>query len=184
MFQNIRTCENCKLFHNQKPLLDIGKKSEVFWVGLSAKKVLSNEEIPLSPKTNTGKLISDIENKCSGFSAYRTNVVKCAPLDDTHKLRYPTTKEINSCIGHLESELNELLPRIVFLLGKKVTTSVSKVYRLNFAPWDDFAYKYLQFKGIFFIPVHHPSYIHVYQRKRKDAYINSLSKLISGILNK
>lgn len=57
MIEQIRRCQKCGLCFNQKPLLDVEKECQVFWVGLSAKKKKSNKEIPLSPETNTGMVI-------------------------------------------------------------------------------------------------------------------------------
>ena len=58
MIEQIRRCQKCGLCFNQKPLLDVEKECQVFWVGLSAKKKKSNKEIPLSPETNTRGLNS------------------------------------------------------------------------------------------------------------------------------
>ena len=55
MIEQIRRCQKCGLCFNQKPLLDTEKECQVFWVGLSAKKMESDEEVPLSPETNTGR---------------------------------------------------------------------------------------------------------------------------------
>lgn len=39
--EKICNCNKCNLCKNQKPLLDISKKPDIFWVGLSAKKINS-----------------------------------------------------------------------------------------------------------------------------------------------
>ena len=64
MIEQIRKCQKCGLCFNQKPLLDVEKECQIFWVGLSAKKVISDTELPLSPETNTGMIIHKIEKKC------------------------------------------------------------------------------------------------------------------------
>ena len=56
MLEDIRMCSKCGLCNNQRPLLDSERTCQVFWVGLSAKKITSEEETPLSEQTNTGKL--------------------------------------------------------------------------------------------------------------------------------
>ena len=82
MLKKISKCKKCKLYFNQKPLLDIEKKSEIMWVGLSAKKVASNVEGPLSTKTSSGKILREIETGLKNkFKTYKTNLVKCLPLD-------------------------------------------------------------------------------------------------------
>ena len=73
MLEDIRMCSKCGLCNNQRPLLDSERTCQVFWVGLSAKKITSEEETPLSEQTNTGKLIQKIEGKVS--SAYGTTEI-------------------------------------------------------------------------------------------------------------
>lgn len=43
------------------------------------KKIESDDEIPLSPETNTGMLIKKIEELCQDVTTYKTNLVKCLP---------------------------------------------------------------------------------------------------------
>ena len=52
------------------------------WVGLSAVRVDDIEkETPLSNLTNTGKLLSEIESRNKKSEFYKTNLVKCLPLN-------------------------------------------------------------------------------------------------------
>ena len=182
MIEQIRKCQKCGLCFNQKPLLDIEKECQVFWVGLSAKKIVSDIEMPLSPETNTGMLIQKVEEMCNDINTYKTNLVKCLPLTEHQKLRYPNKKEIDSCFEHLLSEIHTMSPKIVFLLGEKVYSSVGKHLKIEFEKWNEFQYHYTEFKGTYYVPIHHPSYIYVYQRKRIDEYIESVEKIINQLL--
>ncbi|PKM78433.1 MAG: hypothetical protein CVU90_02740 [Firmicutes bacterium HGW-Firmicutes-15] len=182
MIENIKVCSKCNLCNNQEPLLDDMKACQVFWVGLSAKMVSGENEIPLSPTTNSGKLISNVEEQCSGVTTYKTNLVKCVPLDERQKLRYPNRKEIDICFPNLEKEIKELLPQIVFLLGEKVTTTISKHFHLDFTNWDEFNYSFKEYNGTYYVPIHHPSYVYVYKRKQLGLYIKSIASLIEMLL--
>lgn len=182
MIEQIRKCQKCSLCFNQKPLLDVEKECQVFWVGLSAKKMLSDMELPLSPETNTGMVIHKIEQTCEGVIAYKTNLVKCLPLTEQQKLRYPNRKEINCCYEHLLNEIHTMSPKIVFLLGEKVYSSVAKKMKIEFEKWNDFEYHYKELDGIYYVPIHHPSYIYVYKRKRLQDYIDSIEKIINQLL--
>ncbi len=82
MIEQIMRCQKCKLCKNQQPLLDKKRECQVIWVGLSAKRVESDNEIPLAPETNTGMLIKKVEGLCRGVSTYKTNLVKCLPLTE------------------------------------------------------------------------------------------------------
>lgn len=182
MIEQIRKCQKCGLCFNQKPLLDTERECQIFWVGLSAKKTVSDVEIPLSPETNTGMLIQKIEKMCKDINTYKTNLVKCLPLTEQQKLRYPNKREIDSCFENLLSEIYIMSPKIVFLLGEKVYSSVGKHLKIEFEKWDDFQYHYTEFKGTYYVPIHHPSYIYVYQRKRMNEYIEGVEKIINQLL--
>lgn len=182
MLKQIQKCQKCGLYLNQKPLLDTEKECQVFWVGLSAKKVLSDTEGPLSPETNTGALIKQIEDGCEEISTYKTNLVKCLPLTEQHKLRYPNQKEISCCITHLISEINAMSPKIVFLLGEKVYFAVGKYFGIKFEKWDEFNFSHIKIGDTYYVPIQHPSYICIYKRKQINEYVNSVRKIIEYLL--
>lgn len=104
------------------------------------------------------------------------------PLTEEQKLRYPNKKEIDSCYEHLAEEIQELSPKIVFLLGGKVSSAVEKHLKINFEKWDEFKYHYKKINGVYYVPIHHPSYIYVYRRKRIDEYINEVERIIKRLL--
>lgn len=185
MFEEIKQCQKCRLCNNQPPLLDTKTECQIIWVGLSAKKKKTDEEIPLSPETNSGKLIQQIEQAYnnSGLKTYKTNLVKCLPLNNQNKLRYPKQPEIDDCFGHLVSEIQELSPRIVFLLGEKVYSAVGKKLNLSFEKWNNFDFLCKEKDGIYYVPIFHPSYIHVYKRKETKEYINGVIRIISKLLS-
>ena len=148
------------------------------WVGLSAVRVECTEkETPLSKQTNTGKLLSTIEELNHTTKFYKTNLVKCLPLDG-EKIRYPKQEEMQSCHSHLEKEINQFKPKIVFLLGKQVANFLADDTTSSKLP-DNFSYKLVRKNSTIFVSVHHPSYMLVYKRKKVNSYVKSLSKIIS-----
>lgn len=182
MLEQIRNCQKCGLCLNQRPLLENKNECQIFWVGLSAKMTKTDGEIPLSPTTNTGMVIEEIEGKLGEVVTYRTNLVKCVPLNEHHKLRYPNQKEINCCIPNLQKEIEELHPKIVFLLGEKVYSSVGKYLGIEFEKWKGYDYHYKEHDGVYYVPVHHPSYIYVYKRREVEQYVNSVAKIAKKLL--
>lgn len=183
IFEKIKECKKCELSNHQLPLIDLAPvdKCEIFWVGLSAKLLSDDNKNPLSSKTNSGSVITTIEECCGHISGYRTNLVKCAPIDEHGKLRYPNNIEIQNCICHLCYELQELSPKIVFLLGKQVVNAVSKKYNVTFQKWTGFDYTYKKIGDQFFVPIHHPSYIYVYRRKQMQEYIDGVKSIIEKL---
>ena len=182
MFEQIKGCRKCGLCKNQCPLLDQSRECQVVWVGLSAKKVESDDEIPLSPETNSGMLIKKVEELCSDVTTYKTNLVKCLPLDERKKLRYPNNKEMDCCFTNLKKEIDELKPRIVFLLGEKVYSSVAKHLDLQFPKWSGFEFIYEEYGQTYFVPIQHPSYIYVYKRNHVKEYVYGIEKMINKLL--
>lgn len=185
MFEEIKQCKKCELCKNQTPLLDTKTECQIIWVGLSAKKKKTDEEIPLSPDTNSGELIQLIEQTYtdSKLKTYKTNLVKCLPLNSQNKLRYPKQSEIEDCFCHLLSEIQELSPKIVFLLGEKVYSSVGKKLDLSFEKWNNYDFLYKEKDGVYYVPIFHPSYIHVYKRKQTEEYINGVIRIIRKLLS-
>lgn len=100
------------------------------------------EELPLSSETNTGMLTQKIERMCKDISTYETNLVKCLPLTEEQKIRYPNRQERDSCFEHLINEIQTMSPKIVFLLGEKVYSSVGKHLQISFEKWNEFEYHY------------------------------------------
>ena len=166
--KEIENCTNCDLCKNQRPLLDNKVSCDVMWVGLSAKKVLDvNTDTPLGDNTNSGKLIKLIEEELTDLTFYKTNLVKCLPLDN-NKLRYPTTLEMEACIHNLILEVNILKPKVIFALGKVTYNFISKYLKGNFK----------------LIYIEHPSYIFVYKRKFIDDYIEKVVSLCRDVMPK
>lgn len=177
--KSILECTKCGLCDNQKPLLDNStSRADVMWVGLSAKKVESLfDEIPLANNTNTGKIVANIEKDFKDILFYKTNIVKCLPLNEKKKLRYPNLDEMRACQDNFNKELEIVKPSIVFLLGKKVSDFVFKEHKeqdKKIKKTDEGWF----FNNIIFIPIYHPSYIYVYKRKFIDDYIQNIQSII------
>jgi uracil-DNA glycosylase len=179
-----KRCRACGLYIHQKPLLAKQMAAEVFWVGLSAVQIGEGEDgLPLGENTRTGSLLQQIEKPfISEISFHKTNLVKCLPLKDG-KIRYPSRSEMVKCFPNLEGEITDLKPSIIFLLGKQVASFVigSKT-DLDFGLNEDFEYDSIYLEGISYVPVHHPSYVLVYKRKRLDEYVMNIRRLFSALL--
>jgi uracil-DNA glycosylase family 4 len=180
ILNKIGQCTECPLHNNQRPLLDNKSVADIFWVGLSAVKVgCTKKEQPLSDSTNSGKLIASIENKNKAVGFYKTNLVKCLPLNEG-KIRYPKKEEMSACDKHLHTEIDQIQPKLVFLLGKQVGDFVTERKDLKFS--EEFNYEPFQKGNTLYVPVHHPSYILVYKRKQLDSYVNGITKIIKRFM--
>lgn len=182
MITNIASCRKCNLCEIQSPVLDTPESCQVMWVGLSAKIVSQKDKIPLSANTVTGTIVQTVEQKFPQILFYKTNLVKCAPLNEEGKLRYPTNAEIDTCITHLDNELQMLCPNLVFLLGKRVSETVCSHLCMPWVQWDGYKYHDVKHNNTTFVSIHHPSYIYVYRRNEIGHYIDSISHIIESFI--
>lgn len=163
----ITKCNKCGISCNQKPLVDNMRKSDIMFLGISAKIKEKEDEMPLSENTNSGKLIKMIEERLleenNNLLCYRSNIVKCVPLNEKGKIRYPDTLEIENCIENLVYELNIVKPKVVVFLGRLVEKHLKK--------------KIMEL-GYNTITIYHPSYIYVYRKKEIEKYVEENSKNI------
>ena len=163
----ITKCNKCDISCNQKPLVENMKKSDIMFLGISAKMKETEDEMPLSENTNSGKLIKMIEERLleenNNLLCYRSNMVKCVPLNEDGKIRYPDNLEIENCIENLEYELNIVKPKLVVLLGRLIEKYLKK--------------KIIEL-GYNVITIYHPSYIYMYRKKEIEKYVEESSKNI------
>lgn len=139
------------------------------WVGLSAKKVTDiSISVPLENNTNSGKIIEQIEQQIPNYNFYKTNLLKCLPLDENNKLRYPTVNEMDKCIKNLIYEIDIIKPKLIFLLGRKTYNYVYKYFKNN----------NLDANNIYYIE--HPSYIYVYRKRLINEYISKIVEIIKN----
>lgn len=176
-------CKKCSLCINQLPLVDKRVSADIMWVGLSAKKVEDiGTAIPLSNDTNSGKLIDNIESGLGEFRFIKANLVKCLPLDEQLKLRYPTTNEMKACYSNLKQEIIKVKPKVIFLLGMNVSKFILKEIEGTINGLDNkYDYSYFRHNDIYYVPIHHPSYIHIYKRKQIDQYILGVQSIINEV---
>jgi len=179
MLERIKTCQKCELRGYQAPLLDYPKKHAVIVVGLSAKVITRTLEIPLDNRTKSGQLVLDMERISAQHSLtlYRTNLVKCPPLNECRKLRYPNQTEINLCFENILYEINELDPRIIVLCGKIVQVEFEKRFGLNIGLPKDCIFPYQQSDGRYYVASYHPSYI-MRSKERKKRYLENFEEFL------
>lgn len=184
-YKRIKDCNACNLYKNQVPLVQVCLKADVFWVGLSAVKTANTDEMPLAINTNSGKLVKLIEVPFHNNSFYKTNIVKCLPLENQTKIRYPSTKEMRSCFFHLKEEMTLFKPKIIFLLGTQVAKFILGEFGIkDFTLNKEFDYSTIAIDDFIFVPIHHPSYILIYKRKYRKNYICGIQNIIKEIEKK
>lgn len=183
MIDDIKTCHNCNLCANQRPLLDNVKKADIMVVGLSAKIIHDATEIPLDTRTRSGQFVSVLEEiaQTYGYDFYRTNLVKCAPLEANGILRYPTKAEICLCFKNILLEIDYIEPKMVFLLGNIVRSAFEEQMELHFPKSSMMSNRFQKRDGRYYIPMHHPSYV-LRSKSRKEQFLADYSALFKSMI--
>ena len=173
----IKSCQLCGLSKNQRPAIHQIKSSDIMFIGISSQKNTKDKIFePLDEKTNSGKFISQIEKLLTGKTFYKTNLVKCAPLDSENKIRSPTQNEITLCFPNLKEEIKNVKPKVIILLGKQVSEAISNNFSLRLKK-----YTTTKYGNITIIPIDHPSYIMIYKRKQLRKYLSTIAKLLRNL---
>lgn len=182
MFKEIASCQKCTLQLCQKPLLDKLKKGAVMVVGVSAKQIHANSEIPLDNSTRSGQLVSSMEKIAMQYELeiYRTNLVKCPPLDEKCKLRYPFKNEIDKCFDNILYEIHEIQPPIVILLGKIVQSAFEEKIDLNFEPVRNCEFPFQKKHGLYYVASYHPSYV-MRSKQLQNQYLKNFESLLHSL---
>ena len=82
------------------------------------------------------------------------------------------------CFKNLLAEIAEVKPKVVILLGEKVCSAVEKKLNIKLKRWRGFEYFAIEYNGIWYLPVQHPSYIYVYKRKEAEKYVEKVAEAI------
>lgn len=182
MRDSIVTCKKCELYKYQKPLVDKKISADIMIVGISAKKTKSVDEIPLDGHTRSGKLVDDIESIANKYdlSIYRTNIVKCVPLNQENKIRYPNNLELQACFDNFLLEVEKVKPKIIILLGDMVRNIIAKEWKVILDKPTDTNLPMKEYENIIIISSYHPSYI-LRSKNRKEKFLNMLEKQLKGI---
>lgn len=158
--KKIKNCKKCELCENQNPLVEEREKNtDIMFLGVSAVLIKEGKiKNPLGEDTRTGKLIKEIEilGEKEGF---KSNLVKCLPLDEINKIRKPNKREMKCCYENYLYEIEIKKPKKIVLLGRDVAEFILGK-DLDFPKLvDEFLYISVEKDGIKYLPVHHPSYI-------------------------
>lgn len=165
----ITSCTDCKLFLNRKRIVNgYGSiNSSIIFIGEAPGGQEDKYGIPFIGKA--GKLLTKYLT-LSGFDReriYITNVVKCRPPGN----RTPFAEEINHCKKHLFSEILEIKPKIIVLLGNTALQLFFNSYITKVHGKAIHTSKYI------FIPIFHPSYV-LKNKDLESLYLNDFRTIV------
>lgn len=149
--QSIANCKKCRLCENRKNIVfgQGNKHADIMFVGEGPGADEDTEGIPFVGKA--GKLMN-MAFEGIGINredVYITNIVKCRPPNN----RVPEQDEAQMCINYLRNQVILIKPKIIVLLGNTAMkhilggeTSITQARG-----------KWVQKKGIFYMPTWHPA---------------------------
>lgn len=180
---NVGICKECRLCVLQPPLFDKAAHADIMVVGLSAKNNVLPGSIPLDNSTKSGKIVLLMEGIAAQFNLtiYRTNLVKCPPMGENGKLRYPSNSEIINCFPNLLREIDIIQPKLVVLFGKIVQSALKNYFASINAVPQEYIENRFSFSGRQFYCSYHPSYL-MRSHKRTDAFLVNFEELLKSIL--
>lgn len=170
-------CKSCN-----KCVLHESRTHSVWMRGNGAKGLLIVGEAPGEDEDKlalpfigaSGKMLEKILHSVgldSQEDCWIVNACKCRPSDN----RTPTAKEIDTCFPYLQSQIVELMPKVILALGQtstkrligksdfKITNCRGKKYPLDLSKWDftsDSDHEVvLRLSNIIVVPTFHPSYL-------------------------
>lgn len=179
MLQQIGQCQKCELYRNQSPLLDKVTRADIMFVGLSAKLVHTANEVPLDRNTKSGDIIAQLEKIAEkyGYTVYRTNLVKCVPLDVNGKIRYPYTTEMMTCLDNFFLEYKYIQPKIVVLLGGQVQKAFENYFNGKFEKSTNCRFVFQKMDKYVFVLGYHPSYI-LRNKSKTKLYLDNFENVL------
>lgn len=180
---NVGICRECRLCILQPPLFDKEVHADIMVVGLSAKNNVLPNTIPLDNSMKSGRIVLLMENVAARFNStiYRTNLVKCPPMGENGKLRYPSSFEIADCFPNLLQEIDIIQPKLIVLFGKIVQSAFKNYFTsINVSP-QEYIENQFSYSGRQFYCSYHPSYI-MRSLTRTNTFLANFEEILKSIL--
>ena len=111
-----------------------------------------------------GKLLDQILNRIGldRNDIYICNILKCRPPGN----RNPKEEEINACIDYLKNQIMIIKPKIIVLLG---SVALKQIFGEDMGITKSRG-KWLELKGIYYLPTWHPAAVLRDENKLKQFY--------------
>ena len=150
-----------------------GDVNDILFIGEAPGHTENKTKVPFSGKA--GKVLRSFVNLygLKDFSSY-TNIIKCQPPQN----REPSDEEISKCTSYLATDLTEVNPKLIILLGN---TSIEVFVSKKLEYIKEYINKPFVINSIVFLPIYHPSYI--LRESKEELYFESFN-IISDIYNK
>lgn len=174
--ESIKDCNKCKLCKARQHI--------VFGTGNKQAKLMFIGEGPGADEDRLGEpfvgragKLMDLAFETLGINreeVYIANVVKCRPPSN----RNPEEDEATACLNYLRNQVILVQPKIIVLLGSVALKNIlGKEYGITASRG-----KWLEKKGIHYMPTWHPAALLRDETKKID-FIKDLQKVVDAIEN-
>lgn len=160
--EKINNCRKCRLCENRTNIvLGVGNKNaDVMFIGEGPGADEDKEGVPFVGKA--GKLMDQalIGLGLNREELYIANIVKCRPPGN----RNPENDEASACMDYLRSQVMLVKPKIIVLLGSVALKNIlGEEYGITASRG-----KWIEKKGIFYLPTWHPAALLRDESKKVD----------------
>lgn len=162
--KSIKGCKKCKLCNNRNNIVfGCGNKNaDIMLIGEGPGADEDIQGIPFVGKA--GKLMNSAFEalEINRDDVYIANVVKCRPPNN----RNPEKDEETACLDYLRNQVILVKPKIIVLLGNVALKAIlGNEYSITSARG-----KWVEKKGILYIPTFHPAALLRDEKKKIDFY--------------
>lgn len=174
--ESINNCKKCRLCQNRNNIVfgEGNKSAKLMFIGEGPG---ADEDIQGRPFVGKAGKLMNMAFEAVGIKreeVYITNIVKCRPPSN----RNPENDEAMSCLNYLRNQVILIKPEIIVLLGSVALKNIlGQEYGITASRG-----KWIEKKGIFYMPTWHPAALLRDETKKID-FINDLKEVIEKMKN-
>ena len=168
---SIQNCQKCKLYQGRNNIVfgTGNKNADIMFIGEGPG---ADEDIQGEPFVGKAGKLMDMAFMALGIKreeVYIANIVKCRPPSN----RNPEEVEAQSCLNYLRNQVILVKPKIIVLLGSIALKNIlGNEYGITASRG-----KWVEKKGIYYMPTWHPAALLRDETKKID-FINDLKAVL------
>ena len=172
--ESINNCKRCRLCQNRNNIVfgEGNKSAKLMFIGEGPG---ADEDIQGRPFVGKAGKLMNMAFETVGIDrdkVYITNIVKCRPPSN----RNPENDEAMACLDYLRNQVILIKPEVIVLLGSVALKNIlGQEYGITASRG-----KWIEKKGIFYMPTWHPAALLRDETKKID-FINDLKEVLTKI---
>lgn len=174
--ESIKNCKKCRLCQNRNNIVlgEGNKSTKLMFIGEGPG---ADEDIQGRPFVGKAGKLMNMAFETVGIDrekVYITNIVRCRPPSN----RNPENDEAMACLDYLRNQVILIKPEIIVLLGSVALKNIlGQEYGITASRG-----KWIEKKGIFYMPTWHPAALLRDETKKID-FIKDLKEVVEKMKN-